>query len=1200
MAKIELTKQQKAVVENRGGNLLVAAAAGAGKTQVLVDRIMSMVCEEGKNINQFLIITFTRDAAAQLRAKITSKLSERLAEKPEDAHLQKQMSLVYAAQISTVHSFCSNLLHEHAAEAGLAPDFRVGDDMECKALRADVMDDVMEQVYLNIDESPDISAFIDLTVGRDDEAVRAILHGVYDTIQSHAWPQQWADACVANMDVSSYSDAAETPWGDFLMNDVKRYARSQIELVESARALCDMDDGLALAYNDALLDDQGKLASLLSARTWDEMFAIRGQKWARLKPIKKGKEVNVIIQDQIKALRTRYKDGINGKLEAINGDSAEVLSDLSKTALSVAGMFHIVKMFDAQYSAKKQSLGILDYSDLEHQTIRLLLTEDGKKTQAAEQISKQFESIMVDEYQDTNEVQETIFEALSNGTNRFMVGDVKQSIYAFRLADPTIFLAHYDTNKLYSEAGEGEPRKILLTKNFRSRPEILAATNAVMRTCMSKEVGGITYDDNEALVPGRKDFVASGSPVVELAAIDMRGVSDDDRDEDGAALAKVDVEAKYVATRIKDILDNETIMDENTGFLRRVNPGDIAIIMRAAKNSARHYIKALADLGIPTKSSKTDSLMDTDEVNILYCFLQVIDNPYQDIPLVGILASPLFGFTADELANVRLAKKSATSLFEALQVYGETNRKAREFLDILATLRNKVPYTRLSNLYYELIDLTAARSVFGSYSNGEQREANIYAFGEVVSSYEKNGARGLFQFLCYIESLREEGIELPQPTIGADEDAVTVMSTHSSKGLEFPIVFLSDLSRRFNQSNLKSSVLLDRDLGAGVQVYDTTLDYRYPTIARNAIAAKSVLDSKSEELRILYVAMTRAKQKLVMTYCDNLGKTLTRLADEAQTPLPPSEVLSVNCPGQWVVQTALTRPESAQLYKAIAMLPPTDAETDGMPWHITYVSAADIGGEKKTMAELESVSDTDIEADAAALDAERFPAPDAELMAADLSFQYQHEAATKTQSIAAPTSLERKSPEIKIQFRHYGNVKKGPTAAERGTAIHLFLRYADFRVCANEPNGVVSELARMKMKQFLLPDQANAVDTKMLQSFFHSTVGNQIAKLDPNSMQREFRFSVLVPANKALPDTTSEEPVLLSGIVDFFYETEDGIVLYDFKSDYIDSDEAMAEKVSTYKKQLDVYAEALEEICKKKVIERKLVFLRTASAVDVA
>lgn len=1201
---VKLTDQQQEVVTNRGGNLLVSAAAGSGKTKVLVDRIMAKVCEENKNITDFLVITYTRAAAAELRAKITSELAKRLAANPGNKHIQTQLHLVYAAQISTVHAFCSTILRSDSALAGLSPDFRVAEEAECKVLKYEAMEDLLEALYRDIEKNPDVQAFIEeLGFGRDDSAVPAILYSVYNTVQSHPWPEKWVGECLSNMDVSKYKDAAETPWGSYLMEATKAYVRSQLPLVQTARDTCELDAVLSEAYSGTLTADVSRMADLLAAKTWDQLYMLADTKWARLSAPKKGKEFSNTLQENIKSLRDRYKKGIDAKLKAIYGLSAEVLEDLQKTEASIRGMFQLVAEFTRRYEHKKELHNVLDFSDLEHYTIRLLLNpETHERTDAAISISQSYEEIMVDEYQDSNEVQETIFAAISNGSNRFMVGDVKQSIYMFRLADPSIFLRHYSTYLPYYAAGEGDARKIVLAKNFRSRPEILEATNAVMDTCMSPEVGGVTYGEEEALVAGRTDFLPASEPVVELAAINMPpsdiAAEDDDADEE-EGLAKTDVEARYVAGRIKDILDNSTIMDEETGAIRKVKADDIAILLRSTKNSTPHYVKALAELGIASKSARNGSIMDTTEVATLYAYLQVIDNPRQDIPLVAVMASPLVGFTADDLAKVRMAKKDANNFYDALLVYSEENEQGKVFVDQLHHLRTMAPYTCLSALYSEMLLLTDAEDVFGSMSNGEQRMANVQKFSEMIGSFEAGRARGLFDFLAHMESLREQGAELPQASAGTlVDEAVSVLSIHASKGLEYPIVFLCDLSRRFNTSELKSSALLHRTLGAGVQVVDKKLMYRYPTIARTAIATCSALEAKSEELRILYVAMTRAKQKLVMTYCDRLERTLARLAAETDTPLPPAISQSVRNPGEWVLLTALNRRESSVLYKAAGVLPPVKPASE-MPWTITVSDASDVGGKKATMAELEGTSG-EAASEEMELMPETFPGLNEDQLQADLEFSYPHTKATQTPAKGVASSLFARDRKVTISRPNFSKRKKGYTAAEHGTATHMFMQYANFQKCAEGgKNAIREELLRMTTLGYLSQDEADAVLVNTLTGLFASDLGKELASLPTGQTMREHPFTILVPANRLYGEEAGEDDVLIQGIVDLFTVGEDGIRIYDYKTDWVTTEEEAAH-AETYRPQISLYADALSAIYQKPVLKKTIVFLRSAHAVTVA
>lgn len=1185
-----LTPQQEAVVTNRGGNLLVAAAAGSGKTKVLVDRIMERICHEHQNITDFLVITYTKAAATELRAKITTELSKRLAANPSDKHLQNQLHLVYGAQISTVHSFCANLLRSYSAMAKLAPDFRVMEAQESRVMKADVMEDLLEHIYANLEKHPNIKSFIEeLAFGRDDRAVPAILYGVYDTVQSHPWREDWVKHCLSSMDVSHFTDAVETPWGKYLVENAKSYIRSQLPLVEMAIDICNCDEAMAAAYADTLQADYRKLVSIVCAKTWNDIVLAKDIPWERLKPVRKTSDVPELTKERIKQLRDKYKGAVKNKLQAFDALSETVLEDLQKTENSIKGVFELVKLFTNRYGTKKLTNNVVDFSDLEHLTIGLLLDpKTHERTEVAADICKNYCEIMVDEYQDSNGVQETIFEAISSGSNRFMVGDVKQSIYRFRLADPSIFLSHYNAYKSYTDAREGEPRKILLSQNFRSRPEILEATNDVMNSCMSPLVGGINYTEDEALSAGRTDFPEDekiSENAVELIAINMEGIAhaeaeDDAEGSDIDSVAKIDIEAQYVAKRIQKMLVEDTIMDEETHEMRPVTPNDIVILMRSTKNSAPHFVKALTDLGIASKSSRNKSIMDTTEIQTLYAYLQIIDNPGQDIPLVSVMASPLVGFTADDLADIRINSKDTSCFYEALVAYTENpelpdNHKSKAFMQQLSKLRSMVPYSRLSDLFNELLFVTDAEDVFGSLKNGEQRMANVRKFADMITSFEMGGARGLFSFLCHIESLIEQGEELPQASACLLEDeAVTLMSVHASKGLEFPIVFLSDMSRRFNISDVKGTTLLHPTLGVGVQLVEKDKGYRHPTIARTAIADSILAETKSEELRVLYVAMTRAKQRLIMTYCDKLTRTMQRLFADVEYPLPATVSQSVNTPGEWVLLTALLRPEAKCLRKLTGR-GTTEHHKGKYPWNIKVINANDIHSKTLTMSEIsESAALTE---DDVVLPVEELEGLDTIAIQEDLSFVYPHMAAIHTPAAATASSLGLEKKKISIRRPNFAR-KKGFSAAEKGTATHMFLQYADFQKCACEVDGIQNEINRLKEQKFMSDDEIGAILVPALKTLFTSDAGKKLASIPLSKLQREYRFSVLMPGNVIYGPEASDDDVLLQGVIDLFYIDEEGMHIVDFKTDYVDSDEVKAEKVHHYKTQLDTYAAALKEI----------------------
>lgn len=1195
---IVLTPAQTAVVENRGGNLLVSAAAGSGKTKVLVDRILTQVCEESKNINQFLVITFTKAAATELRAKLLAGLSVRLANAPGNAHIKAQINRIDSAQISTVHAFCAQLLRDHAeALSDLSDDFRVMEEQDTVAMKMEAMEELLEATYRHVESKPNVQSFLDeLGYGRDDKAVPAILYSVYDFVQAHSWPQEWIAQCIQSMDVRQYNDAGETPWGRYIIDDVKGYIRGNMPLIESTIKICDADEALSAAYSETLVADRAKMTDMLLAKSWDEFFAVKERPWVRLKSIKKASASTKVLQQEVKNLRDRYKKGITSKCSGIYGTSDEVLQDLTLTEAAIRGMFELVEEFNLRYTIKKSYANSMDFSDLEHNAIRLLVNPDTHTpTLAAKSIAESYVEIAVDEFQDTNEIQETIFNAISSGTNLFTVGDVKQSIYGFRLADPSIFLHRYNTYKQYTDADEGEPRKIILSQNFRSREEILEATNSVMETCMSTAVGGLEYSEAEELQVGRTDFIALNEPAVELCAINMASQDEDPADDMG----KVDVEAKYVAQRIKELLDNGTIMDEDSGSIRRIEPNDIAILLRSVKNTVNHYTKALRELEVPCKSTLSGTIMETTEVATLYAYLQILDNPDQDIPLIAVLCSPLFGFTAADVASIRSRKKKGESVFVSLEKHSEQDPKSKAFISSLATLREASKNMRLSALFSEILYVTDAEDVFGSMANGEQRMANIHKFSEMIATYESTGYKGLFDFLLYLEDQMERGKDLPQAT-GTQllDSAVSIVSIHASKGLEYPVVVLADLSRRFNTNELKSSVLLHRDLGVGVQVINKEPgeEYRYPTIARDAIASCKAAEAKSEELRILYVAMTRAKQRLIMTYAEKLTDLVKRMVGDMDVPLHPAVSQSVSRPGDWVLYTALTRAESTQLY-ALAGQIPALARPKALPWKISVIPASDIGAGKMTAEEMDMAT-KDI-AFAAPVQTEILPAKNTEQIERDIAFKYPHLSATLHPSKATATQVAKEVPAMSVLKRQDMGNSSGFTAAERGSATHLFLQYANFSKCCGGRKDIEEELARLVLLRFIPADLEKAVMLPALTALFSGPVGKEIAMLNPASTKREFEFLVALPAKELYGSTAPDDDIMFQGVIDLYTETKDGIVIYDYKTDFVKDDVEEEAKAKDHKAQLDLYGLALEHILHRPVIAKNVVFVRTGNKICV-
>ena len=842
----KLTPQQKMAVTNRGGKLLVSAAAGSGKTKVLVDRLMLYLMDpvDPANLDEFLIITYTKAAASELRGKIAAKLSEHIAADPENRHLQKQMQRLYLTKISTVHGFCSDLLREFAYRLDLAADFRVADENECREIRDTVLTDLLDHVYAN-EQDEDFRAFVDTQgLGRSDALVPEIVETVFNSAMCHLDPEAWLDQCLTSSDTAGVVDAAATVWGEYIFSDLKDYLETQIRIfrqaVENIRDLPGMEKPV-INLSDTLY----QLEALYAAENWDEVVRAKNIDFGRLVFPKKADVPE--LTEPIKAARNACKKGLEKKLRSFENDSAQIMEDLAQCRAGTRGLVNLVRQFGAEYARAKKSRRCVDFSDLEHRTLDLLLGKSrSAPTAAAMEIGSRFREIMVDEYQDSNGVQDAIFDALTKKRqNLFLVGDVKQSIYQFRLADPGIFLQKYAD---YVPAEEAEPeagRKVLLSHNFRSGPEVIESVNHVFSCCMSPEVGGLHYGEGEALREG-VPHTQLPDPGVSLYALEIR---EDTYSE----------EAAFVADQISRMIREKTLIRSGDAF-RPVKAEDIVILLRSPGSVGGHFQRALEARGIRCSTGAGVDLLKTREIATLRSLLQTIANPRQDIPLLGVLASPVFGFTADDLAAMRSGNRHC-SVYEALTKCQMP--KAKLFLETLEILRRESRVQTLTKLLETCLVRTRIDSIYGSMEGGEAKAANLQTFFQLAADFEAGNQRDIHQFLEHLDAMEEKGLVT---AAAQGSGAVTIMSIHKSKGLEFPVVFLSGLSREFNRESLRAQILCDKTLGLGLSVADHNTRVRYPSLAKRAIAAKMARESLSEELRVLYVAMTRARDRLIMTY----------------------------------------------------------------------------------------------------------------------------------------------------------------------------------------------------------------------------------------------------------------------------------------------------------------------------------------------
>lgn len=1162
----KLTVEQQQAVENQGGKLLVSAAAGSGKTKVLVDRLMRYIKDpnDPANIDDFLIITYTKAAATELRGKIAAKLSELIAQEPANRHLQQQLQRLYLAKISTVHGFCADILRQYAYRLDISSDFRVAEESECAELQLKAIEQTLDDAYENADNDEDFRALIDSQgLGRDDKLIPQILLKVYSSAKCHSNPEGWLNWCVNGVP-TDVTGAEETPWGAYLIADLKSYLALQIKAMDRCASAAKKSDGMEkpAALLSATAD---QLRRLSNCKTWDEIVENKNIQYGTLAFSKKCTDLQLI--DQIKAVRNACKEGLAKRLRSFADSSEQVLSDIFAAASATRGLVELVRNFDVRYTKLKRNRGIVDFADLEHYALDLFLGKQRTTTTAvAAEVGAQFREIMVDEYQDSNEIQDAIFGALTEKKqNCFMVGDVKQSIYQFRLADPSIFIDKYNTYTSVDNAKEREGRKVLLNHNFRSSAGVIEGVNDVFAHCMSQEVGGLDYGEAEILREGIP-HISIEEPEVSLYGVE---VENDTYAE----------EAAFVADKICELLD-DTHYVRNGEKLRTITPDDIVILLRSPGSIGEAFRFALQNRGIRCVASDQSDLLQTEEIGAIRSVLQIIDNPLQDIPLAAALTSPVFGYTAEDLALLRSRNKDEdiyTLLTKA------TDEKSCKFVRLLTELRQIARFSGVTELISAVYSRTKLLSIYSAKPDGAERINNLQTFFQIASDYENTGPKDLSRFLEYLSALEEKGHAV---TAQQAAGGVTIMSIHKSKGLEFPVVFLCGLSRGFNQESIRGQVLCDKDLGLGLSCVDTKLRVRYPSLAKQAISAKILREGVSEELRVLYVAMTRARDRLIMTYADKkLTDTLQDIA--MRLDMTDRKLLSaeVGCPGEWILQTALTRTEAGAFFELGGH--PDCANVRERTWEIAVVQGAECCG--RSVAETEE--HTHISCDVI------------EKLRVDINFQYRHCGATKIPSKLTATQLKGRSLDTEVAdgcdkaaavtYRKPGPVVKRD-GRSYGNATHSAMQYISFDKCNNVAE-VQEELERIVSESRITQEQADMVDCEKIVSFFATPIGTKL-KQEKNIL-REYKFSVLEDAAKFYPDAEGEQ-ILFQGVVDCAILENDGITVLDFKTDYV-TEETLENVAEKYRSQVSSYAGALSRIYRKPIKSAKLYFFTLDQFVDI-
>lgn len=1242
---VSWTTEQQQVIDLRNRNILVSAAAGSGKTAVLVERIVKIITDKNHpvDIDHLLIVTFTNAAAAEMRERIGNAIEKALDEQPEDEHLLRQLTLIHNAQITTIDSFCLYVVRNHFHEIDLEPNFRIGDEGELKLLREDVLGRVLEQNYEEPSEA--FSDFVEgYASGRTDAALNEMILQLYEFSRSYPWPEKWLDSFVGAYRIENREELDRAEWLAPLTQNIRFVLKDCEQLLKQALAVTQQDDGPDM-YEKAVRSDLEKYESLSKLTSFCELsVALSDIKYDRLAS-SRGFEGDPDKLELVKSLREQAKDVVKKLCKQYFFCSPEMMIEqLERTEPMLEEVVRLTKQFAEEFAAAKRRKNLVDFHDVEHFALQILVDEETEKAKkTAEEFRDTFEEIMIDEYQDSNEVQETLLRSISREergeNNIFMVGDVKQSIYRFRLARPELFMKKYDSYSLE----ESTTQRIDLHKNFRSREEVLTCTNDIFYKIMARSLGNVEYDAEAALYPGAS-YPVSADFTPEILLAD----SNDELLEDTELSDKKTLEAKIVAEEIRHLMKTQPVTDKATGELRAARYSDIVILLRSLSGWADSLVEVLNGNGIPAHTVSSTGYFSTVEVQTVLSMLRLLDNPRQDIPMAAVLRSPMAGLTDEELAVLRLEDGSvpfheavlelAEGLYEedgqkeisdseadseADQKQGRNadgkkeddiettaHRKLLKFYKKYRQLRQLVPDTPI----HELIEIILRETGYGHYvaamPAGSRRTANLNMLLEKAAAYEKTSYKGLFHFVRYIDELQKYDVDFGEADmVGENEDVVRIMSIHKSKGLEFPIVIVSGMGKNFNKQDTRSKMVLHPELGIGLDYMDGKKRIKSPTIAKKAIAKQIELENLGEELRVLYVALTRAKEKLILT------GTLKDAPEKLEFFRQQAALYAHS--GDTTAIPYLTRESAAGYLDWI--LPAVLSYGDKYPVRIVEAAELVLDEVENQLEQNENLTERIGEIEAADTQlvgklkqrfSQRYPYQVDVLRknkysVSELKHRAMRERFEAEQEETVPAFLEEPvTPTIPLFIQREESVEQETAnrGALRGTAVHRVMECYDF---ASE-KSVHEQMEAMEKEEKITADMRALVKEQTVADFVSSETGKRMALAQRGgALYREKPFVMGFTEEelenygfgadsntdsceniykKTDSDQEKEEQkrirheedlTLIQGIIDVFWIEKDGIVLLDYKTDRV---QQAKELIDRYETQLKLYADALERV----------------------
>lgn len=1213
------TETQKSAIFTPNCSLLVAAGAGTGKTAVLVERILKKIINDSEevDIDKLLVVTFTNAAASEMKERVGEALSKLLELNCTSKNLQRQLALLNQSNIMTIHSFCLKVIKNNFHIIDLDPNFRICDGTESKLLKQDALLEVFEEKYE--EENSEFLNLVDGYGGRNDNKLQDIVLSLYEFSQGNPWPKRWLLDILKDFNLSNDFNFGDTKWAKVLMHNITVELKGCKNKMENMLNTIEGIEGLE-HYLECFKSDIKNIDDLMDITSWDK---IRNQfiklNFSKL-PSKKTDPLIKLYKD--KARNTR--DEVKRKLTAVREDiilcTDNIYEDLKELYPLMKSLISLVMDFYDKYQDKKNERNMIDFNDIEHFCLEILTDKDKNgyltPTEAALEYREYFEEIFIDEYQDSNEVQEVIMNMISKKdihANLFMVGDVKQSIYRFRQARPELFLEKYNS---YDEKDGSKNRKIKLSENFRSRKEIIDAVNYIFRQIMCREVGELDYGPEECLKSSAKykPFQRKCDEYIELHVVDKKEngskVEEDENEEE--PLDAISVEARLVASKINELVNPPLkqygfkVYDKESNNYREVMYKDIVILMRATQNWAPVFVEELNNSGIPVFADTSVGYFQTIEIKTIISLLQIIDNPLQDVPFIAVLRSPIGGFSPEDLIDLRVVNREI-SFYEILKAVKHHSQelkyslehiddsleyKVEQFFNKLCVWRKKAIHMPIDEFIWHIYIETGYYGFVGAMPGGIQRQANLRMLFERAKQYKNISYKGLFNFINFINKLKSSSTDMGNAKIlGENDNVVRIMSIHKSKGLEFPVIILSGAGKRFNLTDINKSILFHKELGLGPDYVNSKRHISYPTIFKQVLKRKLKVETLSEEMRILYVAFTRAKEKLIITgTVDNVENTFQRWCEAAYCKgdkLPEYSLANSRNFLDWIGPSVARHPCGELIReKSSIKYDLTSIKEDDSKWKVFVHSREDFKNTKKENM------DEDIIGQIKSLELDNKEIYKNEVNRR-LNWTYKYEQSSKIAAKFSVSELKRRfnliDTENGVKFMEpiylkkpvFLKEKKGLTASERGIIMHLVMQHIDIHK-ADSYNDIKEQIDKLVFREFITEAEAKSISIYKILKFFSSEIGIRMKK--SSNVYREVPFYMEVESTelyKQLPQHIyRDEKVLIQGIIDCYFEEGHNLILLDYKTDYVEELDLIREK---YQTQIYYYGRALEKLTGKKV-----------------